>query len=127
MLTLTLLMLALPTPALEKTGADPVSPDPFATLAPMDQNSLRRASGRGAVYGVDLSAYNLVELDNFQNNDADIDGLIENTIVTDTTTGDLTDNMVTNNSGITTVFINSGNNVILQSNVQINVYTPTSQ
>lgn len=101
--------------------------DPFQSLTALDDQQLRMASGRGALYGVDLTGVRAVQIANAQNNSSDIDGEVYDTNVVNSDTGRISDNSITGNSGITTVFINSGNNVVLQSNVQVNVYVPTDQ
>ena len=62
------------------------------------------------------------ELDDVGINTANNDGTVRDVQVNDTITGKIVDNAVTNNSGITTVFNNTGNGVVLQSNVQINIF-----
>lgn len=101
--------------------------DPFLSLDLLSVEAMRAASGRGAAYGVDLSGLETLKVGALQNNDADTNGVVENTVITDSTTGEIAGNAITGNSGITTVFINSGNNVILQNTVQVNVYTPLAQ
>ncbi|MEE4209778.1 MAG: hypothetical protein V2I43_10980 [Parvularcula sp.] len=125
MLTATMVVMAIQglPPALDIPEA-PLADDPFHQLATLETPDLREAAGRGAGYGIDLSGYDVVDIENYQNNNASLDGSVENSQVSDTQTGSVTDNVIEGNSGITTVFINSGNNVVLQSSVQINVYTP---
>jgi hypothetical protein len=101
--------------------------DPFTDLKPLGTAELRTLSGRGAQYGFDLSQYSSLEIGAMQSNDADLDGTVNDTVVTDTVTGNAANNQVTGNSGFTTVFINTGNNVVLQSSVQVNIYTPATE
>ncbi|MEM9810748.1 MAG: hypothetical protein AAF788_05930 [Pseudomonadota bacterium] len=106
------------------SSAETAPLDALISLVPMDDDAMRQASGRGAEYGIDLSAADVVSIGSSQNNSSTIDGSIANTTLNDTVTGAQNDNAVNGNSGITTVFINSGNNVVLQNSVQVNVYTP---
>lgn len=93
-----------------------VSEDPFASLLEMDSSELRDASGGTDTYSVDLHTVGI--------NISDLDGVVSGNTVTNSQSGDITDSLVTDNSGITTVFINSGNAVLFQNSLQINIYLP---
>ncbi len=90
--------------------------DPFAAIAPMSEEAMREASGGSAAYAIGAVQTNTALTD------IDLNGT-----ATDTVSGEVAGNVISGNSGITTVFINTGNNVVLQSSVQVNVYTPAGQ
>ena len=91
----------------------------FAGLPPMDAEAMRKASGGTAAYAVDGA------LGFAQTSTATQTGAATGS-VTGSVNGAVTGNTISGNSGITTVFINTGNNVVLQSSVQVNVYTPVA-
>lgn len=87
-------------------------PDIFSTLTVMDEGAMSDASG-GADTAVDIEKIAL--------NLAKNDGSVSNTTVTNSDTGQIADNIVSGNGGITTVFNNTGNGVSFQSIVNINI------
>ena len=87
--------------------------DLFGSFAPMDETAMSRASG-----GADTA----IDIGNLGVNLADNDGSVENINVNDSDTGDIANNSVSGNEGITTVFNNTGNGVIFQSNVNVNIF-----
>lgn len=117
-LLLPALLAALPCAAAAQDAGDP-----FANVEAlvMDEAAMRDASGGSAAYALDLDP---VRTSNTQTNTAGTTGTISGSTVTDAVTGGVVGNVVSANSGITTVFINTGNNVVMQSTVQVNVYAP---
>ncbi len=89
------------------------SADLFSSFAAMDETSMSRASG-----GADTA----IDIGNLGVNLADNDGAVENINVNGSDTGDIANNTVAGNEGITTVFNNTGNGVIFQSNVNVNIF-----
>ncbi len=86
--------------------------DIFSTLMVMDESAMSDASG-GADTAVDIERIAL--------NIAKNDGSVSDTSVINSDTGQITDNVVSGNGGITTVFNNTGNGVSFQSIVNINI------
>ena len=85
----------------------------FAELAVMGDADMRAAAG-GSHTAVDIG---FIKVNNSEN------GAELNTVnVSNTTNGEIANNTIANNSGVTTVFNNTGNGVILQSNVNVNVF-----
>ena len=93
--------------------------DPFAALTSLGFDEMRDASGGTESYSVDLDTVGL--------NVATLDGTLENVSLSNTQSGTIDNTLVTDNSGITTVVINSGNGVVLQNSLQVNVYVATGQ
>ena len=87
--------------------------DLFGELATMDDAAMSSASG-GSVTAFDIG--------NIGVNYADNDGSVNNIEANYSETGKIVDNTVSGNSGLTTVFFNSGNGVVFQSNVNVNVF-----
>lgn len=86
--------------------------DVFGGFAPMDELAMSEASG-GNNTAVDIGDFDL--------NVADNDGSVDNVNVNNSDTGQITDNVVSGNGGITTVFNNTGNGVVFQSIVNVNI------
>jgi hypothetical protein len=90
--------------------------DPFASLSSMEMDDLRSAAGGTAINELDLQTVGL--------NISDTDGSVSGTTVTDSQTGTVDNTYVSGNTGITTVFVNTGNGVVFQNTLQVNVYAP---
>lgn len=86
--------------------------DIFGAFSPMDELAMSKASG-GSNTAVDIGDFDL--------NIADNDGAVDNVNVNNSDTGQITDNVVSGNGGITTVFNNTGNGVVFQSIVNVNI------
>ena len=82
--------------------------------APLSADTLSAKSGGTASYAVDLGALGV--------NVATTNGTVTGVNVSGPT-GAAQGTSVLGNSGITTVFVNTGNGVVLQNTVQINVFT----
>lgn len=105
-----------PTPAAPETPtvlSSAESGDIFSDLALMDENAMRDASG-GAATAIDIGSMGV--------NFADNKGQVQDNHVTNSDTGQIAHNAVTGNGGITTVFNNTGNGVVFQSNVNVNIF-----
>lgn len=102
------------TPVDTASSADMLTPDTLTLGDPLTEDALGDRSGGTADYSVDLGALGI--------NVATTSGTVTDVTVTDTATGDATGTSVLDNSGITTVFVNTGNGVILQNTVQVNVF-----
>ncbi len=87
--------------------------DIFSAFAPMDENAMSAASG-GAETAIDIDDYGV----NFASNDGVVNGVSSE----NSETGQISGNVVSDNGGITTVFNNTGNGVIFQSNVNVNIF-----
>ena len=87
--------------------------DIFSGISALDENAMSAASG-GADTAVDIGDFGL--------NIADNDGSVENVNVTDSETGQIANNVVSGNGGITTVFNNTGNGVVFQNSVNVNIF-----
>jgi len=90
----------------------PVQTDIFSTLTIMDESAMSDASG-GEATAIDIERLAL--------NIAKNDGSVRDTSVVNSDTGQISDNIVSGNGGITTVFNNTGNGVSFQSIVNINI------
>ncbi len=99
--------------AVEITDAGAREGGLFSDLAVMGDADMRAASG-GSHTAVDIGFVNI----NNSENGADLGSVT----VANTTNGQIANNTISNNSGVTTVFNNTGNGVILQSNVNVNVF-----
>ena len=96
--------------------AAPTAPtDVFESLTPLSQSAMADAAG-GADTAIDIQIGTLIS-DN-QENLADVD----NVQISDSVTGEITSNIIENNTGLTTVFNNTGNGVVFQSNVNLNIF-----
>ena len=82
---------------------------------PLDRRALRDAAGGTADYAIDLGALGV--------NVATTTGTVTGLTLNDTQSGDAIGTNVLGNAGITTVFVNTGNGVVLQNTVQVNVFT----
>ncbi|MHA7871272.1 MAG: hypothetical protein ACX939_02875 [Hyphococcus sp.] len=87
--------------------------DIFSSFAPMDERAMSEASG-----GADTA----VDIDDFGLNIADNDAIVDNVSVADSDTGEIANNMISDNAGITTVFNNTGNGVVFQNSVNVNIF-----
>ncbi|MEM6415770.1 MAG: hypothetical protein AAF720_14060 [Pseudomonadota bacterium] len=83
-------------------------------LAPMDATSMSAASGGSANYAVDIN--------NIGINNSETNGNVEDVTNINTTSGGISNNTINANQGITTVFNNTGNGVVMQSSVNVNVF-----
>lgn len=88
--------------------------DLFSDLSLLDENAMKDASG-GADTAVDIGVIGV--------NAAEIDGDVRNNKVSNSTTGDVMDNVISGNDGITFQVNNSGNGVVVQNTVNINIFT----
>mgnify|MGYP000740101140 CR=1 FL=1 len=90
-----------------------VEGDIFGEFAPLNATAMSAASG-----GSDTA----IDINDIAVNIADSDGSISGVTTTNSDTGDIANNIVSDNRGITTVFNNTGNGVIFQSTVNVNVF-----
>lgn len=88
--------------------------DLFGDLSLLDENAMMNASG-GADTAVDIGMIGV--------NASAIDGGVDNNNVSNSTTGDVMDNVISGNDGITFQVNNSGNGVVVQNTVNINIFT----
>jgi hypothetical protein len=86
----------------------------FEGLTAMDDASMSLASG-GESTAIDIGGLGV--------NISDQAGGVSDIEVKDTVNGQISGNIVSDNSGITTVFSNTGNGVIFQSTVNVNIFT----
>ena len=93
-----------------------VSADAFGGLATLDETAMSKASG-GADTAIDVGQIGI--------NLAENKGVVTDISLNNSTTGDASGNLVNDNHGITTVFFNTGNGVVFQSNVNVNIFTNT--
>lgn len=77
------------------------------------------AGGMGQDFDIDIGG--------IASNIADNDGSVRNVEIVDSETGQIANNAVSNNSGITTIFNNTGNGVVFQSSVQVNIFLDGGQ
>lgn len=87
---------------------------PFPLDQAMDEEALRALAG-GTGITVDLGALGV--------NVAESNGIVHNASADGSQTGSVYGNIVSGNSGFTTVLINTGNNVVFQNTMQVNVFT----
>lgn len=93
--------------------------DPFAELtalagvSALDDTTMSNTSG-GTHTAIDIGYLGV--------NVAENDGQVNNVNVSNTVNGDIRDNIVSDNGGITTVFNNTGNGVVMQSIVNMNIF-----
>jgi hypothetical protein len=85
----------------------------FGGLSALDADAMSAASG-----GADTA----IEIGQLGVNIADNDGQVSNVNAANSQTGQIGKNLVTDNHGLTTVFYNTGNGVVMQSNVNVNVF-----
>lgn len=86
----------------------------FAGIPVMDDAAMSSASG-GESTAIDIGGLGV--------NISDQAGDVSDVEVTDSATGQIAGNVVSDNGGITTVFNNTGNGVIFQSTVNVNIFT----
>ncbi|WP_425409202.1 hypothetical protein [Hyphococcus sp.] len=84
----------------------------FGGLASLDERAMSSASG-GTSTAIDINNLNA----NVGENSATVNGVT----TTNSTNGDIADNVISDNGGITTVFNNTGNGVNFQSIVNVNI------
>lgn len=87
--------------------------DLFGSLASLDDSAMSAASG-GSDTAIDIA--------NLGVNVAENNGQISGVTTTNSTNGEIANNMITDNGGITTVFNNTGNGVVMQSIVNLNIF-----
>ena len=92
--------------------------DIFSELSVMDENAMRDAAG-----GADTA----IDIGNIGMNVSKNTGQTKDVEVNNSTTGQIANNAVNGNGGITTVFNNTGNGVVFQSNVNVNIFTTGPQ
>ncbi len=85
----------------------------LAGVSALDDVEMSSASG-GAGVAVDIA--------NLGVNIAENNGSVSGVSTTNSNSGDVSNNIVSDNSGITTVFNNSGTGVVMQSIVNMNIY-----
>lgn len=88
--------------------------DLFDGIAVLDESAMGNAAG-GAEVATDIGLLGI----NASNSDGDVD----DTIVTSSQTGAISDNIIQGNDGITFQVNNSGNGVVVQNTVNINIFT----
>lgn len=93
--------------------------DVFEGALALDEGAMSSASG-----GEDTA----IDISNLGINISDQTGGVGGVNTTNSPTGHISDNIVSDNGGITTVFNNTGNGVLFQSTVNVNIFTaPSSQ
>ena len=90
------------------------SDGPFASLAPLDGDTLTRF--RGGIDTLDISVGDVAI------NQAQQDAVNTNNSVSNSTTGQIDGNTVSELSGVSAVMMNTGNNVNMMSSIQLNVF-----
>lgn len=88
--------------------------DVFGDLAVMTETDMQSASG-GAQTAVDIGLVGL--------NASESNGFIDDNSVSESQTGEVANNMISGNEGITFQVNNSGNGVVVQNTVNINIFT----
>lgn len=88
--------------------------DLFGDLSLMDEGAMISASG-GADTAFDIGMIGL--------NASETNGQIDETTVSNSQTGEIASNVISGNDGITFQVNNSGNGVIVQNTVNINIFT----
>ncbi|MEQ1929724.1 MAG: hypothetical protein ABL957_04215 [Parvularculaceae bacterium] len=96
------------------TGVEIAADAAFEGLVSMDDESMSLASG-GEGTAIDIGSIGV--------NISDQAGDVNDIEVNDSPTGEIAGNIVSDNGGITTVFNNTGNGVIFQSTVNVNIFT----
>lgn len=87
--------------------------DVFGELSALDELAMSQASG-----GTDTA----IDIGNLGANIALNEGTITDVETVNTNTGQIANNVISDNSGITTVFNNTGNGVVFQSSVNVNIF-----
>ncbi len=87
--------------------------DVFGGLSIMDESAMSAASG-GEGTAIDIA--------NLGVNIAKSSGEVSEVYTNDTETGQIAGNIIADNGGITTVLNNTGNGVVMQSTVNVNVF-----
>ncbi len=87
--------------------------DIFGGLASLDETSMASASG-GFQTAIDIS--------NLGANVGENTGSVEGVTTTNSNNGQIAQNVISDNGGITTVFNNTGNGVVMQSIVNLNIF-----
>ena len=90
----------------------------FDGLEVMDDASMSLASG-GESTAIDIGSIGV--------NISGQAGEVSDTEINNSPTGQITDNVVSDNGGFTTVFNNTGNGVIFQSTVNVNIFTAPAE
>lgn len=85
----------------------------LADVSALDDAAMATASG-----GADTA----INIDSLGVNMAENTGSVSGVNVSNSTSGDVSNNVVSDNSGITTVFNNSGTGVLMQSIVNVNIF-----
>ena len=88
--------------------------DLFSDLSSLDETSMQNASG-GSDTAVDIGFVGV--------NASETKGGVNDTTVTNSQTGEIANNAITGNDGITFQVNNSGNGVVVQNTVNINIFT----
>jgi len=92
--------------------------DLFVGAVTLTEKMMRDAAG-GTSVAVDITDLGV--------NVSDSRGLVRDIEINDTANGEIANNAVHDNSGITTVFNNTGNGVVFQSTVQVNIFLDGQQ
>lgn len=92
--------------------------DIFGGFSALDESAMSEQSG-GTDTAIDIGVMGV--------NIADNTGTVSDTITTNSPTGEIAGNLVSDNGGITTVFNNTGNGVIFQSTVNVNIFMDAAQ
>ncbi|MEL7489946.1 MAG: hypothetical protein AAGJ73_04435 [Pseudomonadota bacterium] len=92
--------------------------DIFSGEAKLDERMMRDAAGGSNV------AFDITDLGVNIN---DTQGDVTNVEVNNSVNGQIANNVAENNSGITTIFNNTGNGVVFQSTVQVNIFLDGGQ
>ncbi|WDI31496.1 hypothetical protein PUV54_16210 [Hyphococcus flavus] len=87
--------------------------DIFGDLASLDETAMASASG-GSQTAIDIA--------NLGANVGENTGTVEGVTTNNSTNGQIANNMISDNGGITTVFNNTGNGVVMQSVVNVNIF-----
>jgi hypothetical protein len=101
------------TPCLPPAAGAASTVDLALLETPLDEAAMREAAG-GSAAAVDISQLGL--------NFSTTTGSVSNVSVVGSDTGGVANNVVSGNSGITAVFNNTGNGVVFQNTVQVNVF-----
>ncbi|MFZ5617568.1 MAG: hypothetical protein ACOZAA_09650 [Pseudomonadota bacterium] len=103
-----------PAPGSVLSSQTAIEADPFVREPPLSNAAMSKIAG-GEETAVDISQLGL--------NVSSSNGVISGVNVGDGSgTGAIADNIVNGNSGITAVFNNTGNGVIFQNTIQVNVF-----
>lgn len=96
------------------TATELTMDETFSGLSTMDETAMSLASG-GESTAIDIGTLGV----NISDQAGDVSGVATN----NSPTGQIAGNVVADNGGITTVFNNTGNGVIFQSTVNVNIFT----